>query len=61
MTVHVKVAPNGQVCSANVGNDTLGDPGLANCILGVFRASTLPAPTGGCVEVDVPLNFVPNK
>lgn len=61
MTIHVKVAPNGQVCAANVASDSLQDPGLANCILGVFRASTLTAPQGGCVEVDVPLNFVPNK
>lgn len=61
MTMHVKVSPQGSVCAANIINDTLQDPGLANCILGVFRASTLPAPQGGCVEVDVPLNFVPTK
>ena len=61
MTVHVKVSPQGSVCSASIANDTLQDPGLANCILGVFRASTLPPPQGGCVDVDVPLNFVPNK
>jgi hypothetical protein len=61
MTVHLRVGTNGTVCSANVTNDELHDPGLSNCILGVFRASTLPSPEKGCVEVDVPLNFVPNK
>lgn len=61
MTVHVKVGTNGSVCSASVGADGLHDPGLTNCILGVFRSSTLPAPSKGCVEVDVPLNFVPTK
>ena len=61
MTVHVRVGTNGAICSANVSRDELHDPGLTNCILGVFRSSTLPAPTNGCVEVDVPLNFVPNK
>jgi hypothetical protein len=61
MTVHVKVGTNGSVCSAGVATDELHDPGLTNCIMGVFRSSTLPEPTKGCVEVDVPLNFVPNK
>lgn len=61
MTVHLRVGANGSVCSANVANDELHDPGLSNCILGVFRASTLPNPEKGCVEVDVPLNFVPNR
>lgn len=61
MTVHVRVGSNGSVCSASVTNDELHDPGLSNCIVGVFRASNLPEPSKGCVDVDVPLNFVPNK
>jgi hypothetical protein len=61
MTVHMKIAPNGQVCSANITNDTIGDQGLANCVLGVFRTSTFPASPGGCVEANAPLNFVPKK
>jgi hypothetical protein len=61
MTVHLKISPGGQVCAASVVNDTLQDPGLNNCILGVFRASQLPSPQGGCVEADVPLNFVQSK
>ncbi|HMA91384.1 MAG TPA: AgmX/PglI C-terminal domain-containing protein [Polyangiaceae bacterium] len=61
MTVHVRVGSNGSVCSANVSHDELHDPGLSNCILGVFRSSSLPEPSKGCVDVDVPLNFVPNK
>jgi hypothetical protein len=61
MTVHVRVGTNGSVCAANVTNDELHDPGLTNCIIGVFRSSLLPAPQDGCAEVDVPLNFVPNK
>jgi hypothetical protein len=61
MTVHIRIGTNGSVCSANVSHDELHDPGLSNCILGVFRSSTLPSPANGCVDVDVPLNFVPNK
>lgn len=61
MTMHVRVGTNGSVCAASVTRDELHDPGLTNCILGVFRSSMLPSPTNGCVEADVPLNFVPNK
>jgi outer membrane biosynthesis protein TonB len=61
MTVSVRVGANGQVCSATASGDTLGDPGVTNCVLGQFRASALPPPQGGCVNVQVPLNFVPKK
>jgi hypothetical protein len=61
MTVSVRVGTNGSVCSASVVGDELHEPGLTNCIIGVFRASILPAPQNGCVDVKVPLNFVPSK
>jgi hypothetical protein len=44
MTVHVKVGTNGSVCAANVSRDELHDPGLTNCIMGVFRSSTRAVP-----------------
>jgi hypothetical protein len=61
MRLAVRVGPQGQVCNAKVVSDQVGDPGLSTCILGVFRASTLPAPAGGCVDVEVPLSFVTPK
>jgi hypothetical protein len=57
MTVSVKVGPGGQVCSASVTNDTLQDPMVKSCVTTHFRASQLPAPEGGCVDVNVPLRF----
>lgn len=57
--VAVRVGPQGQVCSANIVSNTLGDPGVASCVLGMFRSSSLPPPNGGCVDVQVPMNFVP--
>jgi outer membrane biosynthesis protein TonB len=59
IVVGVRVGPQGQVCSANIVNNSLGDPGVASCTLGMFRSSALPPPNGGCVDVQVPMNFVP--
>lgn len=59
IVVGVRVGPQGQVCSANIVSNSLGDPGVASCTLGMFRSSSLPPPNGGCVDVQVPMNFVP--
>lgn len=59
LMVAVKVGPQGQVCSASVTQNTLGDSGIASCVSQIFRAATFPAPKGGCVQTQVPLNFVP--
>lgn len=57
MTMSVKISPTGGVCSAYVSSNSLGDPAVASCAAAKFRAGNFPAPTGGCVEVNVPLNF----
>lgn len=61
LTVAVKVGPGGSVCSARVVNDGLHDPGVANCVINKFAGSQLPAPQGGCAEVNVPLRFMPKR
>jgi hypothetical protein len=58
--VAVRVGAQGQICSANIASNTLGDPGVASCVLGMMRSSSLPPPNGGCVDVQVPMNFIPN-
>lgn len=60
MQVSVRIGPNGTVCSANLTQNDL-DPGVGNCVLGIFRSSTFPAPKGGCVDANVPLRFEPKK
>jgi hypothetical protein len=57
----VRVGPGGQVCSARVVSDGLHDPGVTNCVVNKFAGATLPAPQGGCAEVNVPLRFMPKK
>jgi hypothetical protein len=60
VTIAVKIAPNGNLCSANVLTNDMGSAGVAACAANIFRAnSSYPAPHGGCVEATVPLSFVP--
>ncbi len=60
VTIAVRVASNGTLCSANVAANDMGSDGVATCVANVFRSSrTFPAPKGGCIDVKVPINFVP--
>jgi hypothetical protein len=59
VTITVKVGSSGNLCAANVTNNDMGTPNVANCAANIFRAASFPAPKGGCVEVGVPLSFVP--
>jgi hypothetical protein len=59
LTMSVRVGPQGQVCSASVASNTLGDPGVASCVAQMFRSSSFPPPQGGCMDAQVPMNFVP--
>jgi hypothetical protein len=61
LVVSVRVTPQGSVCSANVSQDSLGDPGVTRCIVQRFLSGTYPKPQGGCVDVAVPINFVPRQ
>lgn len=61
MTVNLCVGVGGGVCGASVSNDTLGSPMVSQCVLNIYRATTFPSPKNGCVDAQVPLNFVPSK
>jgi len=58
MKLQVRLNPSGQLCSASMAADELHDPGLSACIMQMFRSSVFPAPSGGCVDVAVPMSFV---
>jgi hypothetical protein len=56
----VRIGPSGNVCSANVAGNDMGSAAVANCAANIFRTSGgFPAPHGGCIDVTVPLSFVP--
>lgn len=59
ISLTVKIASNGSVCSTSVTQNEL--PNIAGCVENVFRrtSGTFPNPKNGCVEVNVPMSFVP--
>jgi hypothetical protein len=59
VTIAVRVGANGTICSANVTSNEIANPSVANCAAGQFRGQPIPAPKGGCLDVNVPINFVP--
>lgn len=59
VVVAVRVAANGSVCSASLASDSLGDPGVSSCVLQKFRGGRFPSPSDGCVDVHVPISFMP--
>ena len=60
VNIKVRIAGNGNVCSASVAANDLSTPAVAQCVVGYFRgAGHFPAPKGGCVDVNIPISFVP--
>ncbi len=60
LAISVRVASNGQVCSANVASNDMGSAAVGQCVANKFRqAGFFPAPKGGCIDATVPMNFVP--
>jgi hypothetical protein len=61
LTLNLCVGVGGAVCGASISNDTLGSPMVAQCVMNIYRATTFPSPKNGCVDAQVPLNFLPEK
>lgn len=59
LEIDVRVGADGAACSAAVAEDTLGDAAVKSCALARFRGARYPRPSGGCVNVSVPMNFMP--
>jgi hypothetical protein len=57
MNVAVQVGANGQVCSASITNDTVGNGEVSSCVLSRFQGKSFPKPDKGCVTINIPLNF----
>ena len=62
VAIAVRIGSNGQACSAGVAsNEMTSAPTVAACVAGYFRGQNFPAPKGGCVDVNIPINFVPRQ
>lgn len=59
MVVAMRITPAGSVCSTKIVSNTLGDASVASCVSQKFKASLLPKPSGGCVDVEFPIQFKP--
>lgn len=58
--VHMKIASNGDICSATVGSTDMSNASVGECAARMLLGSgRVPAPKGGCVNLDFPLNYVP--
>lgn len=58
LTVAVRIASNGQVCSASIASNEMGSAQVGTCVADSFRRANFPAPKGGCVDANIPINFV---
>lgn len=61
VTVGVRIGANGQVCSAGIASNEMSSQQVAQCVSGYFRGANFPAPRGGCLDVNIPINFVPRQ
>jgi hypothetical protein len=61
LVVGVRLDPSGSVCTTSIAQDGVHSAEVASCVLGMFRGAHFPAPTGGCVDVNVPMSFVPRE
>jgi hypothetical protein len=61
LKVNVRVDPQGNVCGASVSEDAMHSAEVSNCVVGMFRSARFPPATGGCVDIAVPLSFVPRE
>ena len=57
IVVSVAIGNDGSVCNTSIASDTLGVPGVSQCVLGKFRSGGYPKPKEGCVVINVPINF----
>ncbi len=57
--VKVRIASNGLVCSAVATANDTGSQSVERCATNPFRGIQTAAPKGGCVDVEIPMNFKP--
>jgi TPR repeat protein len=58
LNIELRVAQDGRVCASRTARDELGDTKLDECVHGYIDVAPLEGAIGGCVSVNVPLNFV---
>jgi hypothetical protein len=59
--VSLRLSKRGKVEHARLVKDEVGDAEMASCVLSRFRSASYPAPRGGCADINVPLNYEPQR
>jgi len=59
--VELRIDNSGMVFSTSVGQDEIHSAEVSSCVQGMFRSARFPQPAGGCVDVKVPMSFVPRE
>jgi hypothetical protein len=63
VSVRMKIGADGRVCDVTARSDNTSMVDVAKCVAAFYRANTgqlsFPLPDNGCVDVDLPINFVP--
>jgi TonB family protein len=60
VTVTFTIDEEGRVTEASVEQDSLGDPDVGRCIVGIFKRLRFPKPDEGSVQASFPFVFVPS-
>jgi hypothetical protein len=61
VAINVRIASNGQICSASVAKNELSNPSVAQCMASTYRKGNFPAPKGGCADVEIPVSLKPGQ
>ena len=59
VVVGLRIRPNGEIAAAGLVKDDLRDPDFETCALERFSLPFRNPPTGGCLQVQVPIRFAP--
>jgi hypothetical protein len=51
------IGAGGRVISAKDGGSDIGDRGVVDCVVGVFKSLRFPAPDGGSLTLTYPIRF----
>lgn len=58
--VALRLDATGKVCSVSLASDTVRDVSVSECVVRRFETMVYSRPKGGCLDVQVPIRFVPN-
>jgi hypothetical protein len=59
VVVGLRIRTNGEIAAAGLVKDELHDPDFETCALERFSLPFRNPPTGGCLQVEVPIRFAP--